>query len=192
VRVKNKSVIYILIIALVYPGLLMATGEAAVYKVFVDEDYGFLQVRELNNTPFVYKNLTLNINAGDTVIWTNDATDNSEMTIVSVQNLWDNKSAYLRYTGRSFNYTFNEPGTYSVYLKENIRRVRPQTIVVSSIETPTPTTPAPTETPVPTPIPTVTETMVEPQSATFNLWYILIAVLAVAGIILYLYSGKRK
>ncbi|MCZ7361982.1 MAG: hypothetical protein O8C58_01360 [Candidatus Methanoperedens sp.] len=99
-RVKNRSVIYILIIALVYPGLLMAAGEAAVYKVFVDEDYGFLKVRELNNTPFVYKNLTLNINAGDTVIWTNDATDNSEMTIVSVQNLWVNQSAYLRYTGR--------------------------------------------------------------------------------------------
>ena len=52
----------------------------SVYRVFVDQDYGFKRVVEVNHTPFVYENLTLNITIGDTVIWVNDATPDEELT----------------------------------------------------------------------------------------------------------------
>jgi plastocyanin len=193
-----KSIVFVLVLLLVYPALHVAAEGQAVYRVFVDEDYGFRQVRELNGTPFVYENLTLVIKPGDTVIWVNDATDNSEMTIISEQNLWDNRSAYLRYTYHTFNYTFSEPGTYSVFVKEN-PRIRPQTIVVKSIETPTQTatpaeTPTQTATPAGTPTQTATPagTPMEAAPTAFNLWYILFIAIIVIGIILFLYSSKRK
>jgi hypothetical protein len=59
------------------------------------------------------------------------------------------------------------------------------------METPTPTA-TQTEIPIATPTPTIVDTPVETPKPAFNLWYILIVVLAVAGIILYLYSSKRK
>jgi plastocyanin len=99
------------------------------YKVFVDEYGGFKMVREINNRPFVYENLTLNIYTGDTVIWVNDISDNTRVTIISEQNLWDNSSVSLRFNNKEFNYTFTQPGTYGVYLKEY--RVAHQKIVVN-------------------------------------------------------------
>lgn len=188
-RVKFNSIIFALIIVLLYSGLQVASAEPSVYKVFVDDALGFKRVIELNYTPFEYINLTLVINVSDKVIWTNDA-DMESLTIVSEQNLWDNQSAYLRYVYNSFNYTFTQPGTYGFYIKEK-PRVRHQTIIVKSVVAPTPTATR-TEIPTATPMPTILETPVEKPKPAFNLWYILIAVLAVAGIILYLYSGKRK
>ncbi len=187
---KSKSIISVLVIGLLFPALQVAAGEPAVYKVFVDESYGFYKVRELNNTPFVYENLTLNINVGDTVIWANDASDNSEETIISEQNLWDNKSGFLRYTFDFFNYTFTVPGTYSVYIKEH-PRIQHQTIVVRSVETPTAT---PTQTPTATPAltTTVTGTPVAAVTPAFNLWYIIIAALVLVGLILLLYLGRKR
>ncbi len=190
-RIKFNSIIFALIIVVLYSGLQVASAGPSVYKVFVDDVLGFKRVIELNYTPFEYKNLTLVINVSDNLIWTNDA-DKESLTIVSEQNLWDNKSAYLRYAYDSFNYTFNQPGTYGVYIKER-PRVHPQTIIVKSVETPIPTvirTEIPTATPTLTP--PIVETPMETRKPAFSLWYILIAVLAVAGIILYLYSGKRK
>jgi len=102
----------------------------SVYKVFVDQDYGFKRVVEVNYTPFVYENLTLNITIGDTVIWVNDATPDEELTIVSEQNLWSNTSARLRWNYQFFNYTFTQPGIYSFYVREE-PRVRHQKIVVN-------------------------------------------------------------
>lgn len=101
-----------------------------IYKSFVDQDYGFKRVVESNYTPFVYENLTLNIHPGDTVIWINDADPDERLTIISEQDLWDNTSAILRWNRKEYSYTFTQPGTYSVYIKE-YRRVQHQSIVVS-------------------------------------------------------------
>ena len=120
----------------------------SVYKVLVDDNFGFKQVRiEPSNPDFKYDNLTLMINPGDSVIWMNYIYDpsgiayknNVPITIVSVQNLWDNQSGYLRNFGRSFNYTFDQPGSYEVYIKE-YPKVRHQTIMVAPSETPIATT----------------------------------------------------
>ncbi len=194
------------VLALIFIGLLcliIIHGAAAlqpfVYKVLVDDTYGFKQVRiiEPSNTTFKYENLTLVLNAGDTVIWTNDAYgpnqyyNNLDITIVSVQNLWDNSSSYLKYFGRSFNYTFNQPGTYEVYMKE-YPRVRHQTIIVAAVETPTVTTPPPTQTATETATPTASVTQTpETVSAEFNLWYIMMALIVVAGIVVLWFSIKK-
>ncbi len=188
---RFKSFIFVLVIGLAFTSIQVGAGDPAVYRVFVDESYGFKRVIEVNYTPIEYTNLTLNINVSDTVIWVNDA-DNESLTIVSEQNLWDNRSSYLRETYRSFNYTFTQPGTYNVYMKE-FPRVRHQTIVVRSLETPTPiATPTETPTAIPTLSPTVKETAAQAATPMFNLWYILIAAIIVVGIILYLYSSKRR
>ena len=102
--------------------------EALIYKSFVDQDYGFLRVVETNYRPFVYKNVTLNIFTGDTVIWVNDANPDEKLTIISEQGLWDNTSAILRWNYQSFNYTFTQPGTYGVYIKEYSRK--PHQIII--------------------------------------------------------------
>jgi len=99
------------------------------YKTFVDQDYGFKRVVEKNNTPFEYQNLTLKIFVGDKVIWQNDANPDEKLTIISEQNLWTNNSAVLRWNYQSFNYTFTQPGTYSLYIKEYPRKR--QNIIVS-------------------------------------------------------------
>ena len=190
---KFRTLIFITVIGLVFLTFIgAAANESKIYKVFVDQDYGFKRVIEINYTPFIYQNLTLNLNAGDTVIWVNDATDNSSFTIISEQDLWDNKSAYLRFAYRFFNYTFTQSGTYGVYIKE-YPRLHHQTIVVKSIETPTPTaTPTQTTIATPTLTPTVKETPIKAIEPTFNLVYILIAVLVVVGIILLFYYGKTS
>ena len=173
----------------------------SVYTVLVDDKFGFKQVRiEPGNPDFKYDNLTLMINPGDSVIWMNYIYDSSgiayknnvPITIVSVQNLWDNQSGYLRNFGRSFNYTFNQPGSYEVYIKE-YPKVRHQTIMVAPSETPIATTlpPAPTETKTPAPTVSVIQT---PQAVTpgFDLWYILLAFIVVAGLVVLIYSFKKK
>lgn len=102
----------------------------SVYKTFVDEDYGFKRAIETSYKQFEYQNLTLNISVGDTVIWVNDATSDEKLTILSEQNLWSNTSAILRWNYQSFNYTFIQPGTYGVYIKE-YPSLRHQRIVVN-------------------------------------------------------------
>jgi hypothetical protein len=100
-----------------------------IYKSFVDQDYGFKRVIEINYRPFVYQNLTLNISAGDTVIWVNDANPDEMLTIVSEQGLWNYTSAILRWNYQNFNYTFTQPGTYGVYIKEYPRKQHQRIIV---------------------------------------------------------------
>lgn len=100
------------------------------YKSYVDQDYGFKRVIEANNTPFVYDNLTLNIQVEDTVMWINDADPDEKLTIMSEQNLWNESSGLLRWNYQFLNYTFTQPGTYGVYVKE-YPRLRHQKIIVN-------------------------------------------------------------
>lgn len=188
-------------LALIFIGLLSivltpyaVAAAPSVYKVIVDDYYGFKYVRNIEpgNITFKYENFTLNINVGDKLIWENQAYDNYELTIVSEQNLWDSKSGYLRYNYRSFNYTFMQPGTYQISIKEE-PRLRHQTIIVAPVETPIVTTPPSTPTETETLAPTASVTQI-PQTATpgFDLWYILLALIVVAGLVVFIYSLKKK
>jgi hypothetical protein len=98
------------------------------YIVFID-DYSFYKVTETTNKGFEYKNFTLNINAGDTVEWRNEATYNDKLTLVSNQGLWTPGEIRAILIDRGFNYTFNTPGTYTFNIKEE-PRILPQTIIV--------------------------------------------------------------
>ncbi len=102
-----------------------------VYKSFVDDTYGFYQVLAVNSTmpaPYDINNKTLTIHAGDEVIWVSD-TDYT-ITITSEQGLWNDTSSKLRWNYQSFSYTFNQTGTYGVYIKE-YPRVPHQKIIVN-------------------------------------------------------------
>lgn len=113
---------------------------ATTYKTDVDQDYGFYRVISTDKNQSVsYINKTLNISVGDTIIWINDATPDWPLTIISNQGLWGDRDAYLRWNYQKFSYIFNKSGTYSISLKE-CKRCQNQTIIVNSIETPTPTT----------------------------------------------------
>ncbi len=108
-----------------------APREPLIYKSFVDQYYGFKTVRLIGiDRPFVYQNLTLNISTGDTIIWVNEADPDEKLTIVSEQGLWNNTSASLRWNYQYFNYTFNQTGTYGVYIKE-YPRLAHQIIIVN-------------------------------------------------------------
>jgi plastocyanin len=164
--------------------------------VLVDDTYGFKDVRvEPIDSAFKYDNLTLMINQGDKVVWINDAYDpsgnaydnNIDLTIVSVQNLWDNQSGYLEYYLRSFNYTFNQPGTYEVYMKE-YPLVHNQTIVVAPLETPAITTPSSTPTEKETSAPTASITQTPQATPGFDFGNILLALIVVT----FIYFFKRK
>lgn len=102
-----------------------------VYKSDVDEYYGFYRVIDTSNkpAPFDRDNRTLTIYAGDTVVWVNDGDE--RFTIVSKEGLWDNQSSLLKSTYKQFNYTFTQPGTYDVYLKE-YPLIKRQKIIVNS------------------------------------------------------------
>ena len=100
------------------------------YKTFVDQDYGFKRVIEANYTPFTYENLTLNMSVGDTMTWINDATPDEKLTILSEQNLWNESLGLTRWNYQFVNYTFTQPGTYGIYIKE-YPRLRHQRIIVS-------------------------------------------------------------
>ncbi len=105
-------------------------GMQAVYKFYVHDIDGFYKVRALNTTQIPeYTNSTIRINAGDKVIWESESEDYT-ITIVSEQGLWDNTSAKLRWDTQQFNYTFTQPGTYGIYLRE-FPKVKHQKIIVT-------------------------------------------------------------
>lgn len=106
---------------------------AVEYKSYLDDVKGFYRVLDVTTkapAPYDTPNKTLSIHAGDTVRWINDADE--RFTIVSEEGLWNSTDvgAILRWSGREFNYTFAEPGTYSVRIKE-YPRLQHQKIVVS-------------------------------------------------------------
>lgn len=122
-------------------GMCLTTGaSAAVYKSYVDQDYGFYRITPMDQnqtTSYDKNNRTLIINVSDSIVWVNDATPDVPLTIISEQGLWNNTVARLRWNYQKFNYTFNESGTYSFYIKEYPKEQH-QTIIVDPIETPTP------------------------------------------------------
>ncbi len=100
----------------------------AFFKVFVD-DTGFYKVRDLNNSPIIYENHTLNIHVGDTVAWYSEI-DYGRITIVSEQGLWEKNDTRAILISRGFNYTFRSPGMYTFSIKEE-QRAQKQKIIVN-------------------------------------------------------------
>ena len=100
------------------------------YTSDVDDLYGFYKVTVKNGSSN-YTNRTLTINASDTVKWISVTETNYPITIVSQEGLWDNSSSRLRTSYSWFNYTFNNPGNYEVYIKE-FPKVAHQKIIVNS------------------------------------------------------------
>ena len=90
--------------------------EQKLYISNVDDLYGFYKVIASNGSA-PYSNNTLTINAGDTVRW-RSVSPNYVLTIVSQEGLWNNSSSRLRQELSYFNYTFDKPGKYEVYIKE--------------------------------------------------------------------------
>lgn len=92
------------------------------------DEYGFNKLTMINATG-TYFNHTVTINRSDTVKWVSVTNSGYYLTIVSKEGLWDNSSSFLKYSLRSFSYTFNESGNYEVYLKE-FPRLPHQKIIV--------------------------------------------------------------
>jgi plastocyanin len=83
----------------------------------VDDSYGFRKVTVWNGSA-PYTNHTLTINAGDTVKWVNVDTLYI-ITVVSQEGLWNNSASTMKYMYRYFNYTFDKPGQYEVYVDKS-------------------------------------------------------------------------
>ena len=185
--IKRKIFIatFLTILVVLVPGYLSTVASAddstnaTIYLSLVDDAFGFYKIRNLEPIPrqFTYDDHVLNINVGDTIIWENDA-DISTLTVVSDQNLWNDKIGRIK-VGQKVNYKFDKPGTYTFHLREVSSKI--QTIVVNnmggmptSVQTPTATvvgysTPVPTTTYKPsytaTNVPTPTSTIAQNVTA---------------------------
>lgn len=138
-----------LIVAILFLGLVLyictasAIHPKTTYRSYVDQDYGFYKVsildlnRSLSYQNISYEDKTIIINMGDTIEWINYATPDWPITIISQQKLWEDRDAYLRWNYQKFNYMFNDPGIYTVSIKE-CRRCQNQTIIVGTVEDTTP------------------------------------------------------
>ena len=92
----------------------------ALYIADIDDIYGFRKVIRFNGS-VSYINRTLTINVGDTVKWKSTSDEDIPLTVVSVEGLWNNSTSYLKHSYANFNYTFNQPGNFEVYLKEDLK-----------------------------------------------------------------------
>ncbi len=147
-----RITLVIIVLGYLVPAISASTNTSpTIYLTFVTDGLGFYKVRNLEMPPrfFTYNERVLNINQGDTIIWENDA-DTSTLTIVSDQNLWNNKVGQIK-VGNRINYKFNDPGTYTFSIKE-VPSKR-QTIVVNFIDNGE-TIPTGTYSPIPTAIET--------------------------------------
>jgi plastocyanin len=217
---KMRTLKIILIVTML--GFLVSTVfadtnmSATIYLTFVTDNLGFYKVRNLEKQPrsFTYENHVLNINQGDTIIWENDA-DVTTFTIVSNQNLWNDKIGQIR-VGQRINYKFDNPGTYTFYVKEASSKL--QTIVVGSVRNTinniTTLIPTPSQTATvihtPTSLPTTVRTIVQAPLPTATVVHtpvianavklpINISATSIAGIIVAIFSiivtfkvGKNK
>jgi len=104
------------------------TREAKLYISDVDDMYGFYKVIVRNGSA-PYSNHTLTINSGDTVKWVNNA-ERYSITVVSREGLWNNSTSTMRYMFRYFNYTFDKPGEYEVYI-DKYPKLSHQKIIVN-------------------------------------------------------------
>ncbi|SFM91899.1 cupredoxin domain-containing protein [Methanolobus profundi] len=73
------------------------------------ENYEFLMVRVV--TPD-----SLEVTVGDTVTWRNLQRPKVPIVLVSIDGLWDDATLYY---GKTFSYTFEEPGTYAFTVQDN-------------------------------------------------------------------------
>lgn len=101
--------------------------EQKLYTSDVDE-YGFSKVTVKNGSA-PYTNMTLTINSGDTVKWVSVTENAWYLTVVSKEGLWNNSSSMMKYKYRFFNYTFDQPGKYDVYIKEFPRETHQKIVV---------------------------------------------------------------
>lgn len=153
------AIIFGYFITIAAPELQMQSTGSTTYISYVDDVLGFYKARNLDTPPrkFEYNSHTLNIKQGDTIIWQSDA-EKTTFTILSDQNLWDNSVGYLR-VGSKVNYRFDNPGKYTIYMKEHTS-IR-QTIIVdplyagatNDIPVKTPVISPTITTPIPTMIP---------------------------------------
>lgn len=109
---------------------------AITYNSDIDLDNGFygVTVRDAPTFPYAYPNYTnnvLTINVSDSIVWLNSDIKNLRITIISSQELWNEKDSYLKWNTRWFSYRFEKPGVYEIYVKENVKFR--QTIVVNPI-----------------------------------------------------------
>lgn len=126
---KLKILVSFAIIFLLIGDIDANNSTSKVYRSLIDGYHGFYRVVVDKNESLSYENYTLNIDIGDKIIWINDDPSDT-LTIISEQQLWDNDTAILKYTGRQFNYVFNNTGTYTFYIKQ-YRALSKQTVLVS-------------------------------------------------------------
>ena len=168
------------------------------YSSSIDQDYGFYRVIDITThkqAPYD-NNHTLTIYVKDTVEWINYADPDEPLTIISKDNLWGNRSAYLRWNYQKFNYTFDQSGTYDIYIKE-YPRLQHQTIVVRDIPGTIKIISTPTATLTVSPTINKTEDNLSNASTvgdeTHKKGNLVPAVIAVIGImILIIYISRRK
>lgn len=198
-RVNMKILMVVVIVVWMMTSIAVAENENTVhitYKTEVDQDYGFYRIVDMTaHKSAPYKNNTLTVNIGDTVIWENDATPDEPLTIISKDNLWSNNVSYLRWNYQKFSYTFNQSGAYEVYIKEYPREQH-QIILVKDVEIPVITvtpistvtstvTVGDTETPIETVSPISTETTSPKNTQNMYIVWLLIIIIGVAIFIIY-------
>ncbi|KCZ73566.1 hypothetical protein ANME2D_00637 [Candidatus Methanoperedens nitroreducens] len=102
--------------------------EAAVtYIVWIDSDRGFYKARAIEDTTYLelpadFNILNFTINVGDKVRWVNDDIYDFPVTVASNEDLWTNRTGYLRWREDKFEYIFNNTGIYTFYIQEYPRR----------------------------------------------------------------------
>ena len=188
---KKRIIEFICIVAIIMQPI---SAEIITYRSDVDQDYGFYRVIDITthkSSPYV--NNTLTINVGDIIEWINYADPDEPLTIVSKEELWGNKSAYLRWNYQKFSYTFNKSGSYEVYIKEYPREQH-QIIKVGPTEVPTITV-------ISTPTINITENVVSPTPIvtdkvpikdTGNISIIWLLTIIVGIVIFIIYKNKKK
>ncbi len=101
--------------------------EAAVtYIVWIESDRGFHKARAIKDTAYLelpsdFNILNFTINVGDKVRWINDDSYDFPLTVTSNEDLWTNRTGYLRWREDRFEYIFNNTGIYTFYIKEYSR-----------------------------------------------------------------------
>jgi len=166
--------ITVLILVVLSSLMIVEASTPTTYRSFVTDGNGFYKIRniEVPPVPFTYEDRILNINQGDSIVWINDA-DTATITIISDQNLWDDKIGQIK-VGATINYKFTDPGTYTFHLKGSSMR---QTIIVGDMGyeptveptdtyTPSPTVTEDMSTPVPTSTPSITPINTQSKSKT--------------------------
>ena len=103
-----------------------------VYRVLVDGYHGFYRIYDITTEKEITpEDKEFNINVGDTVIWSNEDPIET-FTVVSDPKLWYDRVGYLN-PGKIFNYTFNRPGMFSIFVRQ--RSTLPYQIIIVNVPT---------------------------------------------------------